>query len=140
VYHDILNTIGRWDSMPRECSLTDIEDWVRSYFEFMDEHGAFIFASGQSAPTDEDFRANSRRLQMRAAFLLGVQLRARQATPTDAPEALGLATMAMLDRSWYYSRVQGLEVDDQDMIRTIATMLTVTLSGSATGPTGQSAK
>jgi TetR/AcrR family transcriptional regulator len=126
-YRDILATVTRWDDIPHPASRADVERWVTEYFAFMDVHGAFIFSSAQSAPPDEDFRESSKRLQMRVAWLLGVNLRNRQTEPTEAPEALGLAVMAMLDRSWYQCRVQRLPVDDGDMIATVAAMIRSTI-------------
>jgi len=121
-YREVLEVGGRWETMPRPCSRQDVQEWVRRYFAFMDEHGAFIL-SAQSGPADEDVRVASNRMQMRVCWLLGVHLRSRQRTPTDAPEALGLATQAMLDRSWYHCRAQQLPVDGGDVIRTIATLV-----------------
>jgi TetR/AcrR family transcriptional regulator len=126
-YHEILGVVGAWDSIPRPCSRRDVEEWVREYFAFMDRNGAFIFAAGMSGPDDEGFRRSSRRMQMRVGWLLGASLRGRQHEPTDAPEALGLATIAMLERSWHYCRVQELPVDDEDMIRTAAAMIASSL-------------
>jgi AcrR family transcriptional regulator len=128
-YHEILQIVNQWESIPRPCTHDDVANWVRAYFAFMDTHGAFILSSAQSAPNDEGFRATSKRMQMRVAWLLGVSLRSHQRNPTDAPEALGLATMAMLDRSWYHCRVQELPVDDEDMIRTVAEMIMSTFGG-----------
>jgi TetR/AcrR family transcriptional regulator len=125
-YRDVLEVVGQWDMLPRPCGLDDVARWVRTYFAFMDVHGAFIFASGQSAPDNEQVRANSKRMQMRVAFLLGVHLRARQARPTDAPETLGLPVMAMLDRSWYYCRGQDLPADENDVVRTVAQLILTT--------------
>lgn len=122
-YRDSMRVVSLWDSVPDPCTLDDVVAWVRTYFEHMDEHGAFIFSSGQSAPQDEDFRRTSERLQMRVAWLLGMSLRRRQQNPADAPEALGLTTQAMLDRSWFYSRGQRLPVDDEDVIRTVAEVI-----------------
>ncbi len=122
-YRDSMRVVNLWDSIPDPCTLDDVVAWVRSYFEHMDEHGAFIFSSGQSAPQDEEFRRTSERLQMRVAWLLGMSLRRRQHNPTDAPEALGLTTQAMLERSWFYARGQRLPVDDEDMIRTVAEVI-----------------
>src|SRR5260370_35306739 len=59
--------------MPRPCSLGDVEQGVRRYFELMDHHGAFIL-SAQSGPGDEEVRVPSTRLQMRGCFLLGTSL------------------------------------------------------------------
>jgi AcrR family transcriptional regulator len=126
-YRDALDIVGRWNAIADPCAHDDVENWVRAYFDFMDVHGAFIFSSAQSPPPDEEFREGSRRMQMRVAWLLGVALRNRQHEPTDAPEALGLATMAMLDHSWFHSRAQRLPVSDDDMIRTIAAMILATI-------------
>ncbi|WP_250286787.1 TetR/AcrR family transcriptional regulator [Frankia sp. CiP1_Cm_nod2] len=127
-YRDILKIVSRWEVMPRPCDLPDVIGWVRAYFAFMDVHGAFIFASGPSAPADEQFRTSSRRMQMRVAFLLGANLRGRQAEPTIVPEALGLSIMGMLERAWYYCRAQELPVGDDDIIRTVARLILSDLS------------
>jgi len=129
-YHGLLDVIAIWDSIPRPCAFGDAEAWVRQYFAFMDDHGAFIL-SAQSAPADEDVRVASNRIQMRAAWLLGTSLRSRQQKPTDRPEALGLALQAMMDRSWYVCRVRQLPVDDPDMIRTIADFVMAALTSQS---------
>lgn len=126
-YRDVLEVVERWSAISNEPGVDEVAEWVRSYFAFMDTHGAFVLSSSQLAPQDEEFRATGRRIQMRVAFLLGVSLRQRQIRPTDAPEALGLATLAMLDRSWYYSRVQELPVGDEEMIRTVADVIVCSL-------------
>jgi AcrR family transcriptional regulator len=126
-YRDTIDVINGWDALPRPCTREDVESWIRRYFELLDRHGAFIFASAQSAPTDEEFRASARRLQMRSGWLFGTALRSRQKEPTDAPEALGLAVQAMLDRSWYQCRVQRLPVDEADMIATVTSLVAAVL-------------
>lgn len=121
-HQDILEVIGKWDSMPDPLTLPDVTAWVQDYFAFMDLHGAFIFSATQSAP-DEEFRKAAIRMQMRVAFLLGMSLRSRAAEPTDAPEALGLTTLAMLDRSWHFLHAQNLPVSETDMIDAATTIL-----------------
>jgi AcrR family transcriptional regulator len=119
-YKEIVAVVSLWSDLPIPATLSDIADWVRKYFTFMDQHGAFIFSSTQSAPTDDEFRRNSQRTQMRVAWLLGTSLVSRQQKRYEAPEALGLTMMAMLDQSYFYSRVWRLPVDDEDMINTLA--------------------
>jgi AcrR family transcriptional regulator len=126
-YRDMVAVIRLWDQMPRPCSGTDVEQWVRRYFELMDDHGAFIL-SAQSGPGDEEVRVASSRLQMRVCFLLGTSLRSRQRTPVEAPEALGLAIQALLDRSWYQCRAQHLPVDAEDVIATVARTISSVLA------------
>jgi AcrR family transcriptional regulator len=118
-YQESLAVVSSWSSVPTPASLADITGWVRKYFAYMDRHGAFILSSTQSAPTDEDFRRNAQRTQMRVAWVLGTNLLSRQQKRYNAPEALGLTTMAMLDQSYFYSRVWRLPVDDEDIIATL---------------------
>ncbi|MEV0766815.1 TetR/AcrR family transcriptional regulator [Nocardia salmonicida] len=118
-YHGLLDVVARWDSIPNPCDRADVEAWVREYFEFMDQHGAFIL-SAQSGPSDEDVRVASGRMQMRVVWLLGTSLRNRQRHPTDAPEALGLTTQAMLDRSWFIAHTQSLSVAPDDIIDAVS--------------------
>jgi TetR/AcrR family transcriptional regulator len=127
-YQDILDVIGKWDAMPTPATLIDVTAWVQDYFAFMDLHGAFVFAASQSAP-DEEFRKAALRMQMRVAFLLGMSLRNRATEPTDAPEALGLTTLAMLDRSWHFLNAQNLPVSQTDVINAAATTILHNLTG-----------
>jgi AcrR family transcriptional regulator len=121
-YREVLAVVGEWDALPRPCTVDDVAGWVRRYFAFMDQHGAFVLAA-QQGPPDEEVRASSTRMQMRVAWLLGVHLHNRQRTPGDAPEAIGLSTQAMLDRSWYHARVQRLPVADDDLVAALATTI-----------------
>jgi AcrR family transcriptional regulator len=121
-YRELLELVGRWDDMARPCRDEDVAGWVREYFAFMDRHGAFIL-SAQSAPPAEDVRLASNRMQMRVAWVLGVHLRGRQAHPTDAPEALGLVTQSMLDRSWHHTRDGNLPVATDDVVATIVAFI-----------------
>jgi len=118
-YREVLAVVEAWEQVPRPCTHADVAAWVWKYFAFMDVHGAFIL-SAQSWPADEASNAARRRTQMRVAWLLGVHLRGRQRTPTDAPEALGLALLSMLDRAWYHTHVPRLPVDNADLVRVIA--------------------
>lgn len=126
-YRDVIEVVGLWDRMPDPRTLADVEAWVQRYFAFMDVHGAFIFASAHSAPSDEESRATSRRMHMRVASLLGCGMRRhRDAAPVSA-EAVGLATMAMLDHSWFNCRVRRLPVAEDDLVRTVASMIFTSL-------------
>jgi AcrR family transcriptional regulator len=121
-YREMLDLVEQFEHLPRPASTDDLEVWVRRYFEYMDVHGPFILSSS-SAPEGDDVREASNRMQMRVAWLLGVNMRTRQATPTRAPEALGLVMQAMLDRSWYHFRAQQLPVEEDDVVRAAVTFV-----------------
>ena len=126
-YRAVLNAIAEWDDLPRPASREDLTSWVAGYFALMDEHGPFIFSAAQSAPTDEQTQADAHRMQMRSAWALGTRLQGRQRVPPETPDTLGLAALALLDRSWFFSRSAGLPVSDPDMIRTVADWLAAVL-------------
>ncbi|HEY1623694.1 MAG TPA: TetR/AcrR family transcriptional regulator [Streptosporangiaceae bacterium] len=131
-YRAVLNTVEAWDELPsqggdRPVSREDLADWVAGYFAIMDEHGPFIFSASQSAPTDEQTQADAHRMQMRTAWALGTRIQARQRVPTDTPDTLGLAALALLDRSWFFSRPANLPVSDREMVRTVADWLAALL-------------
>jgi AcrR family transcriptional regulator len=132
-YRAVLNQIAALDDLPGPegggtVSREDLTNWVAGYFATMDEHGPFIFSAAQSAPTDEQTQSDAHRMQMRSAWALGTRLQGRQRVPTDTPDTLGLAAIALLDRSWFFSRSANLPVSDGDMIRTVADWLVAILS------------
>src|ERR1700761_3766222 len=134
-YRAVLNQIAAWDDLPRPAdggtvSGEDLAAWVAGYFAIMDEHGPFIFSASQSAPTDEQTQADAHRMQMRSAWALGTRIQARQRVPSDTPDTLGLAALALLDRSWFFSRQANLPVSDPDMIRTVAAWLAAVLGAA----------
>jgi AcrR family transcriptional regulator len=131
-YRAVLNAIEAWDDLPSQggggaVSREDLADWVAGYFAIMDEHGPFIFSASQSAPTDEQTQADAHRMQMRTAWALGTRIQARQRVPSDSPDTLGLAALALLDRSWFFSRPANLPVSDREMVRTVADWLAAVL-------------
>jgi AcrR family transcriptional regulator len=134
-YRAVLNAIEGWDDLPGPegggtVSREDLAHWVAGYFAIMDEHGPFIFSAAQSAPTDEQTQAAAHRMQMRSAWALGTRIQARQRVPSDTPDTLGLAALALLDRSWFFSRSANLPVSDRDMVRTVADWLAAVLDAA----------
>lgn len=127
-YHDLLDVIGEWAEIPSPCGRPDVVRWVKSYFAYMDLHGA-LTVSTQSGPADESIRLDSNRMQMRAARLLGAVLASRKKTPTQGPVALGLATTAMLDRSWYHCHHRRLDIGDDEMLGVLADYIMAILAG-----------
>lgn len=126
-YRAVLTAVAGWDDLPAPVAREDLRTWVADYFAIMDEHGPFIFSASQSAPADKQHRIDANRMQMRTAWALGTRLQARQHAPTDTPDTLGLAALALLDQSWFYSRSVQLPISDADMVRTVADWLAAIL-------------
>jgi len=118
-YREFQTLVDNFDTeMPNPCTPSDIEGWVRHYFEFMDEHGAFVLGAGQSGPNDEDLKDAVRRIHPKAARRLGKMIRARQASPHGDETALGLTVFAMLDRTWYFVHGARYPVDEDAIVAT----------------------
>src|SRR3984957_15328619 len=134
-YRAVLNAIAAWDDLPSPgggagVSREDLADWGAGYFAIMAEQGPFLSPAPQSPPTDEQTQADAHRMQMRTAWALGTQLQARQRVPTDTPDALGLTAMALLDRSWFFSRSANLPVSDRHMVASVAGWLVAILDAA----------
>jgi AcrR family transcriptional regulator len=110
-----------YGSLPHPCSPADAARWIENHYAVLDRHGAFLFnQSFYPATTEPQYHQQSHAGLLRAVWGLGTRLRGRQAVPTDAPDALGLAVLGMITDSWFYARGQGLPVDDRELIGVLA--------------------
>lgn len=99
-YRMTVRVAGSLSEVPEAASEQDIRSWVDAWFDYLDDHGAYLVRSAEDAPTDADFRAAVNHLQRRTARLLGEEVGRRSSADLGDPVAMGLALMAMLERSW----------------------------------------
>lgn len=101
-----------------------IEEWVSRYFGYLDRNGAFVIRSEEDMPTDRGFRAAVARSHRRTAAALGERIAKIAATPPAVdPAAMGLAVMAMLERSWLMVRHSEISSLSRDAVLAAATEL-----------------
>ena len=120
VYHDTMAVIARWETFPESYGLDDVRGWVAQYFENLDRHGAFSIAAQHSAPDDEAFRRSRDHTVTRTAWNLGQAIASHGRHP---PEAVGVAVMGLLERSWYANHTQSVRVDREEVIAAVAEMI-----------------
>jgi len=120
-YRDALAVIAEWADADDPFGPADIRAWVGRYFDYMDHHGAFVLASTQSAPDDDDFRNSRNRMVTRASWTLGRAIAAGNAT--HSPDVIGVAVMGLLDRAWHTVHRQTVAVDRDEMIAVVAEMI-----------------
>src|SRR3984893_4284187 len=120
-YREALAVIAEWAEADHPFGPADIRAWVGHYFDYMDHHGAFVLASTQSAPDDEDFRNSRNRMVTRASWKLGQAIAA--GTVTHSPDVIGVAVMGLLDRAWHTVHRQTVAVDRDEMIAVVAEMI-----------------
>jgi TetR/AcrR family transcriptional regulator len=118
-YHDVLAVIAEWEQLPAAYTLDDVRAWVGDYFGYMDRHGSFVMAAYHSAPDDEAFRRSRNHMQTRAAWKLGQAITGNG----HSPEAIGVAVMGLLERSWYAVQTQAVPVDQGEVIAVVAEMI-----------------
>ncbi|SPM34944.1 Acyl-CoA synthetase (AMP-forming)/AMP-acid ligase II, partial [Mycobacterium rhizamassiliense] len=127
-YHDAQSVVRGWETLGAHPTLDEVKSWVGAYFAYMDVHGAFVLSSSSWSSSSDAFREGARRMEMHVAAPLGLALQTRQSAPTPSTETLGLAVLALLDRAWYFVRPEGLPVEDDDMVTTVASMIMAVLT------------
>ncbi|MFM8847776.1 MAG: TetR/AcrR family transcriptional regulator [Actinomycetota bacterium] len=77
-------------------------DWVSSYFEFLDVHGAFAFAWTEAAQNDDEIRVAGMKGHLRMCRDFSRRLSVATGRAIDEPETFGLTMVSMLERLWSY--------------------------------------
>jgi AcrR family transcriptional regulator len=119
-YRDALAVISEWAAADEPFGPAEVRAWVGHYFDYMDEHGAFVLASAHSAPDDDDFRKSRNRMVTRASWTLG---QAIANSGAHSPDVVGVAVMGLLDRAWHTVHRQTVAVVRDEMIAVVAEMI-----------------
>jgi AcrR family transcriptional regulator len=106
--------------IPHEWTRADLEAWVRLYLAFLDEYGGFTLMWSQAAWSDPELRRIGMKGSLRAARTVGETLNELRDDRSQAPEAEGLAIIAMLDRFWYVWKVTGAPFKEQEAVDALA--------------------
>jgi AcrR family transcriptional regulator len=120
-YRDALAVIAEWADAREPFELNDIRNWVGHYFDYMDQHGAFVLASALSAPDDDAFRNSRNRMVTRASWTLGQAIAGSGGT--HSADVVGVAVMGLLDRAWHTVHRQTVAVDRDEMVAVVAEMI-----------------
>jgi AcrR family transcriptional regulator len=111
---DVAESFSELGDMPGKDA---IHDWVARYFAYLDRNGAFVIRSAEDSPDDQKFRAARARSYRRTAQALGDRIAKLSAIPPEVDSAaIGLATMAMLERSWLMAQHNEIPTMSQDMV------------------------
>ncbi|MCW2652747.1 MAG: hypothetical protein QOE41_4894 [Mycobacterium sp.] len=100
-YRETRSIIDQFGALPHRPALTELADWVRAYYVYLDHNGAFLMRSMEDSPDDPAFKRSVMQLHRRTARALGDHLAARSSRPTSSAVATGMIVMAMLERSWF---------------------------------------
>jgi AcrR family transcriptional regulator len=117
---EVIKSLGK---LGDDWQLDALEEWVGEYFEVLEEHGSFAIAWTQAAHEDEEIRRAGMQGHLQLCRRMGLALAALGSKSVDDPTSLGLATYAMLERGWSYSKLYEGALDPVDLRRMIARML-----------------
>jgi AcrR family transcriptional regulator len=100
-YRESLRAVESLGESHGPRSESAIHEWVSDYFAYLDRNGAFVIRSEDDSPKDPKFRKAVARSYSRTTSALGDRIAKLSATPSQVDSAaIGLAVMAMLERSW----------------------------------------
>jgi len=134
---DLLLELGRHTAAAIDTTIeameaivdSDVDDpvteIVRTYLDFLDEHGAFVLVWGQATFDDEKLAVAGMRTRLVSGRRFAHLLERLGATPpaSDDPAQEGLALLVMMDRYWSYWHVNGFPFDEEQVIHTLAGIL-----------------
>jgi len=101
----------------------DLQEWVRQYFEFLDDQGSFVFAWTQAAHEDEEIRVAGMRGHLSVCRRMGQVLAEMGDIAVEDPTELGLVAFSMIERAWAYCQLYEGTIDPAVVHRNIAAML-----------------
>lgn len=130
---DVLLAVGAQSSRESDAMIdqlckvgstrTELTDWVREYFGFLDAYGSFAFAWTQAAQEDEQIRVAGMKRHLLSCRHMGERLAATAGKSIDEPVLLGLAAGSLLERSWRYSQLYADTIDRDRVIEQTAQLL-----------------
>jgi len=123
-YRESLMVIRAFDEMPAQPTIDEVLRWVESYFGYLERNGAFVARSIGDSPDDPQFTATVKRLHKRAAHTLGGYIAARSTADVRSALSLGIAIMAMLERSWFLVNTADVSISAASAARSNAEILT----------------
>jgi len=115
-----MRTIAALADIPDKWTLDHLKAWIKSYLDYLDNHGGFLLVWSQAAWKDDELRSIGIKGSMRASGIIGAELQRLGASNLTDPRIQGQAVMAMLDRFWYVWRVTKAPFKEQDVIDGLA--------------------
>jgi len=95
----LLEDFGRIDP---DDLMAGIQDWITSYYGFLETNGGYLLTWQQAALHDPDMRKTGMRGSQKAGRVLATSLQKLGVeAPVEDLAIRGLAILAMLDRFWY---------------------------------------
>lgn len=126
-YRETIAVIDGFDDLDQQPALAQLQEWVASYFRYLDRNGAFLVRSMEDGPDDDAFRATVKRLHRRSARHLGKYIAARSTAAFTSPASVGMSIMAMLERSWLLAHMPAVDNEPDSAVRSCAEILMHTM-------------
>ena len=127
-YEAMNDTIEKMMVVVDEDPPDAVERIVRIYVELLDVHGAFLQVWGQAGFGDEELRRTGMRSKLATARRFAAVLKGLGWDPgEDDPALMSFAFEVLMDRFWFYERVAGLPATDDEMVATLASIISAAI-------------
>jgi TetR/AcrR family transcriptional regulator len=110
----------RLAELPGTWALDDLVSWVKLYFEFLDNYGAFTLMWGQAAFGDEEMKRTGLRALLKSQKAAGDALDALRGWSLGDPTQQGLIAYSMLQGTWYEWKLRGAPFREHDIVENTA--------------------
>ena len=125
-YHAMDQAVSDFVAMMPDWTDEKLDEWILGYMRFMNEHGVFVGAWAEAAYDDDELRESALGSELREARRLGTAVMKVSGYQGD-PIGLGLSVLALLERFWYFWKVFGVPMAEEDVLRTLRHALSALL-------------
>jgi hypothetical protein len=109
--------------LPPGWTLADLEHWVRQYFHYLDESGAFLTVWRQAAASDAGIQDMGRRTRHSNYRKAGQALDRLRGYPVGSPTYQGLILHALLTETWHSMTLSDESLHERDVVANLVRVL-----------------
>jgi AcrR family transcriptional regulator len=133
-YQALSATLDEMSKLEATWTDDDVNEVIRIYVRFLEQHGAFMLVWSQATYGDEALAKAGMRTRLINARRFGQfiqRLSGEDVDPDDDPARFGLAILVMVDRYWSYWRVNGFPFSEEEVVHTLGDVLAALVASRA---------
>jgi AcrR family transcriptional regulator len=106
-------------AIPADWTRDDVTRLITAQLDFLDEHGTYIFTWTQATWDDPALQEVGLAVQVRRLAAIGAELARLRGTIDVDPVHEAIVFLGMAERLWYYGQGGGVQIDRDEMCRTL---------------------
>jgi len=109
--------------IPEEWKHEHLQNWIKSYFSYLEVHGGFRLVWKEATTADDELREMGTKSLLRTARIVGMNLQRLGASAEVDARIQGVAVIGMMEQSWYVWRKGPGPSGEDGLIDGLARML-----------------